>query len=112
MNTLISCCGLDCGECSARTATLKNDDELRKQTAEEWSKQFGVIIPYAIINCSGCREEGVKFVHCNKCEVRNCVASKGHATCGDCAELEACAIVGGIHEHAPEALCRLKSLRN
>jgi hypothetical protein len=111
MNTLISCCGLDCADCGARKATLLNDDELRKQTAEEWSKQFGADIPYQIINCTGCREEGVKFVHCNECEVRNCVNGKGYDTCADCAELESCSIVGGIHQHAPFALENLKALQ-
>ena len=111
MNTLISCCGLNCADCGARKATFLNDDELRKQTAEEWSKQFNATIPFEMINCTGCREEGVKFVHCNECEVRNCVQAKGYATCGDCAELETCSIVSGIHQYAPEALANLKGLK-
>lgn len=32
MNELIGYCGLDCGQCDARIATVNNDDELRART--------------------------------------------------------------------------------
>jgi len=35
MEKLISCCKLNCASCDARIATLANDDELRRQTAEK-----------------------------------------------------------------------------
>jgi hypothetical protein len=63
-----------------------------------------------MINCTGCREAGVKFAHCIQCEIRNCVHSKGYETCADCAELESCSIVGNVHQFVPEALGNLKSL--
>ncbi|MGM9794578.1 MAG: DUF3795 domain-containing protein, partial [Candidatus Cryptobacteroides sp.] len=34
MNELIGYCGLDCGQCDARIATVNNDDELRARTAK------------------------------------------------------------------------------
>ena len=37
MKQLIACCGLDCENCTARIATVNNDDELREKTAKEWS---------------------------------------------------------------------------
>ena len=40
MEKLIACCGLNCATCDARIATIKNDDYLRKQTAEKWQKQY------------------------------------------------------------------------
>jgi hypothetical protein len=113
MTKLISCCGLDCGACDARTATLKNDDELRKATAEQWQKQFNApLIPFETINCTGCREEGVKFIHCLECGVRKCADEKGFRTCAECPDLEKCERVGGIHKFVPEALENLKSLIN
>jgi hypothetical protein len=63
-----------------------------------------------MINCAGCREPGVKFAHCEQCEIRNCVHSKGYQTCADCENLENCSIVGNIHKYVPEALSNLKSL--
>lgn len=31
MERLIGCCGLDCGKCEARAATIANDDVLRRK---------------------------------------------------------------------------------
>lgn len=111
MEKLISCCGLNCATCDARIATIKNDDELRKATAEKWSVAFNASgLTYEMINCTGCREEGVKFNHCSQCEIRNCVKAKGFNTCADCPELDSCSLVAAIHKHVPEALVNLKSL--
>jgi len=111
MEKLISCCGLNCVACDARIATVTNDDELRKATAETWRVQYNVHdLAYTTINCSGCREEGVKFSHCNVCEIRNCVKSKDFNTCGDCPEMDTCTIVAPIHNYVPEAITNLRSL--
>lgn len=111
MEKLIACCGLDCATCDARIATVKNDDDLRKTTAEKWRVAFNASdLSYEMINCTGCREEGVKFSHCSVCEVRNCVESKGFDTCGDCSDMETCALVAGIHKYVPEAVANLRAL--
>ena len=110
MEKLISCCGLNCAVCDARTATINNDDELRKATAEKWKVAFSADITPEMINCTGCREEGLKFSHCSMCEIRTCVNAKGYNTCGDCSELETCSIVGGILKAVPDALVNLRSL--
>ena len=44
MNELTAFCGLDCGTCDARIATLTDDDALRERTAELWTKLNGVPI--------------------------------------------------------------------
>jgi hypothetical protein len=111
MERIISCCGLDCASCDARIATLANDDTLRKETAEKWMKQFGATgITFETINCTGCMEPGVKLGHCEQCQVRNCVISKGFKTCAECDKLDTCDIVSQIHKFAPEALENLRSL--
>lgn len=111
MEKLIACCGLNCAACDARIGTINNDDELRAQTAEKWKVQHNAqgITP-EMINCTGCREEGAKFSHCNNCEIRSCVQSKNFNTCADCDELKSCAIVGNLLKFVPEALDNLKSL--
>lgn len=111
MEKIIACCGLDCAACDARIATIKDDDQLRAQTAEKWKVQHGAqeITP-EMINCTGCREPGVKFNHCDNCEIRNCVELKDFQSCADCRQLENCEIVGNIHKYVPEALQNLKLL--
>lgn len=111
MEKLIATCGLDCAVCDARIATIKNDDNLRKETAEKWKIQHGAegITP-EMINCTGCREEGVKFNHCSNCEIRNCAQTKGFSTCANCEQLENCQTISPVLQFVPEALENLKSL--
>ena len=111
MEKLISCCGLNCATCDARIATINNDDELRRTTAEKWQVAYSASdLSAAMINCTGCREEGVKFSHCDECEIRNCAKTKGFSTCGECDEMETCSIVAGVHKYVPEAKINLQDL--
>jgi hypothetical protein len=111
MEKLIACCGLNCTTCDARIATIHDDDELRKVTADKWRSAFNAPgLDYKMINCTGCRVEGTKFSHCNECEIRNCVKAKGFETCGDCNLMDTCTIVAGIHKYVPEAITNLKNL--
>ncbi len=84
MEKLIGYCGLICTECPAYLATQADDNNLRKQTSEEWSKMYGTDIKPEHINCDGCTTEGVKFAHCAKCEIRACGIEKGVKNCGHC----------------------------
>lgn len=111
MEKLIACCGLNCAACEARIATLADDDELRAQTAEKWKTQYGAAeITPDMINCTGCREPGVKIGHCAECEIRNCVKAKDFETCANCEKLENCDITKSLHQYVPEALLNLRSL--
>jgi hypothetical protein len=111
MQKLISCCGLNCATCDAYIATMANDNALREQTAEKWRVEYNAqgITP-DMINCTGCREPGVKIAHCETCEIRVCVRSKGFQTCAECELLKNCSIVGNVHKVMPEALANLTSL--
>jgi hypothetical protein len=111
MEKLISCCGLNCETCEARIATVQNDDNLRKATAEKWQKMYNAdsLTPDSI-NCTGCRMEGVKFAHCESCKIRLCVNEKEYETCGDCPEMSTCDIVAMVHKYMPEAVENLKRL--
>jgi hypothetical protein len=111
MNKLIACCGLDCESCEARIATVHDDDRMRQTTVEKWSAMYSAQnLTLDMINCTGCREDGVKYNHCTDCEIRKCVDMKGFKTCGDCPELETCVRVSFIHKFAPEALANLLNL--
>jgi hypothetical protein len=110
MNELIACCGLNCAECDARIATMNNDDELRETTAEKWRVQHNApALTADMINCTGCRVEGVKIGHCNECGIRQCAQGKDYATCADCTDLETCPTVGWLLELVPQAKTNLYS---
>jgi len=110
MKQLIACCGIDCENCDARIATVNNDNELREKTAQKWRVMYNVPeITAESINCMGCRTDGSKVAHCVECEIRNCVKEKGFNTCGDCAELDTCPIVGFVIQHVPGTKENLKT---
>lgn len=111
MKKLISCCGLNCATCEAHIATINNDDELRKATAEKWKTFYNVPdMSPDMINCTGCRNEGVKIGHWSMCQVRLCVEGKGCKTCGECSMMDTCNLVSGIHKSVPEAVLNLRNL--
>ena len=110
MNQYIACCGLDCETCEARLATVNNDDALRAKVAKLWSDLNGVEITSEMINCVGCRINGVKTPYCESlCPIRQCALGRGVETCGDCSEMESCEKLGAITEHNTDALNRLKT---
>ncbi|MBD5131579.1 MAG: DUF3795 domain-containing protein [Clostridiales bacterium] len=109
MKKLIAYCGLDCEKCDARIATLNDDNSLREKVAKLWSKLNGVEITAEMINCEGCRADGVKTPYCDSlCPIRQCALGKGCETCGDCATMDCCRTVGMVVSNNPEALSNLK----
>ena len=113
MNEYIAYCGLDCETCEARIATIQDDNELREKVAKEWSELNGVEITSDMINCIGCRIDGVKTPYCDSlCPIRQCALPSGYETCGDCSEMNACEKLGMITGNNKEALCRLNRSRN
>lgn len=112
MNKYVAFCGLDCEKCEARIATINNDDALRKKVAELWSRLNGVEITAEMINCNGCRCDGVKTPFCqNLCQIRKCAVAKGFQTCGDCGDLEVCKTVATVVGNNDAALNNLKKIR-
>ena len=110
MRKYIAYCGLDCEKCEARLATVNNDNDLRAQVAKKWSELNGVEITPEMINCTGCRIDGVKTPFCDSlCQIRQCGMAKGFGTCADCSGLEKCGKVAMIHRNNPDALRNLKS---
>jgi len=109
MSKLIAPCGLDCAACSARVATLTNDDALRAKVAEQWSKDYHADITAADINCVGCLEDGVHIGHCDECEIRGCVVSRGLHNCAQCDDF-ACEQAEQFFQYVPQAKKNLLEL--
>ena len=102
MKKLIAYCGLDCAKCDARIATLNNDNALREKVAVEITPEM--------INCEGCRMNGLKTPYCNSlCPIRQCALDKGCETCGNCSAINGCQTVGMIISNNEEALDNLKN---
>lgn len=105
MNDFIAYCGLDCETCEARLATVNNDDELRGKVARKWSELNGVKITPEMINCTGCRIDGVKTPYCESlCPIRQCALSKKIENCGKCGKMESCEKIGAIIKNNPSVL--------
>jgi hypothetical protein len=110
MKKFIAACGINCGDCGARIATINNDDAKRKEVAAQWSKAYEADLDIESINCTGCMEEGVKFAHCNECEYRECVTEMGITNCSECDDYP-CEELEQFLEHVPEAKVNLEELR-
>jgi hypothetical protein len=107
---ILGTCGLICSQCPAYIAHNTNDDVLRGETAIEWSRLYGADIPASAIDCTGCRETGVKITHCEDCPVRLCAIVQQVATCAEC-DLYSCATLDKFVEFIPQAREKLEALR-
>ena len=109
MDDRIACCGLDCEQCDAYLATIRDDQALREKTAKLWSELNQTTILPEQINCEGCRRNGVKSVFCGQlCGIRQCAVKKGMETCGNCPDMEHCATLAMITGDNPQALENLR----
>ena len=109
MRDMIAYCGLDCEKCEARIATVNNDDVLRAKVAKKWSELNNIEITLEMINCVGCRVDGVKTVYCDRlCPIRQCALERKYQTCGDCTEMGSCGKVAMVIGNNAEALSNLK----
>ena len=84
---MIAYCGLDCGVCPTRLATLADDDDKRSKTAAFYRKEFKFDFTAEEINCDGCpTESGTLFSFCKECDVRRCCRERNLEHCGLCPE--------------------------
>ena len=111
MDEIIAYCGLTCTECPAYIAARKDDDNLRKKTAEEWSKQFNTEIKPEDVNCDGCLvTDGRHIGYCAMCEIRKCGMEHAVENCAHCADFE-CEKLTAFLDQVPAARARLEGVR-
>ena len=101
MGKLIAYCGLDCAECGAYVAMQKDDQALREKTAAEWTKAHNFNFTPDMINCVGCKGDGVQIGHCSECEMRKCASGKGVVHCGACWEFKTCKTIKDFIAQVP-----------
>ncbi|MFC1955920.1 DUF3795 domain-containing protein, partial [Chloroflexota bacterium] len=93
-------CGLDCEACPVFIARATNDDELRVQTAKEWSELYAEYLGHSLkpsdMNCNGCHSDNT-FVGCQSCPIKKCGQVKGFTSCADCKEYESCEMLNGFY---------------
>ncbi len=102
MDKMIAYCGLVCTDCPAYLATMANDEAKARETAELWSKQYGINVAVEDVWCDGCLVEGKKCAHCAQCEIRSCGIERGVKNCGWCPDFS-CAKTEGFFKMAPFA---------
>lgn len=109
MDKYIAYCGLDCKKCEAFLATINNDNDLRVKVAKKWSELNNVSITPEMINCEGCRLDGLKTPFCaSLCEIRKCALNKKFETCGKCIKIDKCEKISMIINTNKEACDNLK----
>ncbi|NOR17595.1 DUF3795 domain-containing protein [candidate division WOR-3 bacterium] len=110
MERMVASCGLTCSKCPAFIAKKENNDELRKKTAEEWSKQFNAEMKPEDINCDGCITDGEHINYCNICEIRKCGIEKKIQNCAYCDDY-ICEKLEKWFKNVPDAKTTLEEIR-
>ena len=86
---MIAFCGITCHRCPAFVATQANDNDKRRKVAEKWSKTYKKHrnLKPEEINCDGClTDNGILFISCRNCPIRECGKRKGLTNCAYCSE--------------------------
>lgn len=102
MEKFTAVCGLNCAECEAYIATKNNDNILRKNLSEKWSKLYNHEFKTEDINCDGCIADGKHIGYCFICEVRKCGLSKKIKSCALCTVYPDCNTLNGFLKIVPE----------
>ena len=102
MGKMIAYCGLDCAECGAYKATQNNDQALREKVAAEWTVAHNFNFTPDMINCTSCKGDGIKIMHCQECEMRKCASGKGVVNCGACDEFKTCKTINDFIAAVPD----------
>ena len=104
----ISYCGLDCESCDAFVATANDDNRLKTQVADRWSRLYDRKIEPDDVFCRGCKSSGAQGIYCQTmCRIKPCCREKGYDTCAPCPEFP-CEDLKAVFSFCPGAEARLK----
>lgn len=112
MDRMIAYCGLLCEDCEAYIATQNNDDALRREVAEKWTKAYNYPFKVEDINCDGCLPDTSKSIgHLNICPIRKCGREKEVKNCGWCSDYS-CTLTEDFFKLVPDCRNRLDTVRD
>ena len=78
-------CGHDCARCITYIATLRDNDNLRRQSQSFYKERFGLDMPFEKFNCEGGRSQNV-FELCEGCPFVKCCKERSVDSCNKCPE--------------------------
>lgn len=107
-----SYCGIDCTSCNVFKATVHGDHEARMRAAKQFAatarEHWGMeTLDPMILDCRGCRADGVQHKGYGRCPIRACAQERALASCGLCPEWKACGRLSEVLADAPEARLNL-----
>ena len=109
--TCTSYCGLDCEACDAFVATKNNDNQLKTQVAQRWSKLYKRKVEASDVHCHGCKSDGTQGIYCQTmCPIKPCCREKEIDTCAECGEFP-CKDLKAVFLFCPEAETLLRKLQ-
>jgi hypothetical protein len=78
-----SYCGINCEKCKVYLATISNDDNLKKEIANEWSALYKRDFSEDDMICKGCKSNTL-FILCSSCNITSCNIERGIENCEEC----------------------------
>ncbi len=103
-----SYCGLDCEACDAFVATKNNDNQLKAQVAQRWSKLYKRPVEASDVHCQGCKSNGTQGIYCQTiCPIKPCCRKKGIDSCAQCKDFP-CKDLKAVFSFCREAEEQLK----
>ena len=95
---ILSCCGMYCDECPVYNATKKDDENMRRFLAHEYSTEERKFYPKDIV-CHGCHTVSADHNKFGKgCDVRKCCKEKRVRLCAECEKFPC----DRVNEYIPE----------
>ncbi len=82
---LIGYCGLNCGQCEIRAATLANDEGKKLELAAKMTQMTGRPWKSTEISCHGCKAQQEGDWE-GDCKIRVCASARGYEYCFQCPE--------------------------
>jgi len=100
-NVFLGRCGSDCFKCDTLTATLTDDDELRKKLAVKSKEEFHIAIDYTQVNCFGCTSDSRSESCRSNCPWTPCCEKHSVMRCCQCSQYP-CRELNELFTHLPE----------
>ncbi len=85
----IAYCGINCESCKLYKATIRNDENLRREIANEWGQLYNKTLNLIDLKCLGCRSK-IVYEACDKCDIKSCNQKRGIEKCNSCDTYPTC----------------------